>query len=94
MAHDQSMKKAANATRLIKTHSFVFNQKNNENEALTLVTKFYFDQGKHHSAHELRLMANNGIASFNLSGELITPEILRKLADSLEGVENEVVKKS
>lgn len=79
----------------LKLHLFVFNQKDNGGESLTLITQFFSngDPGAQgiFSNQELTLQSYCNSASFNLCGIQITPELLRKLADELVEVRLESI---
>jgi hypothetical protein len=61
-------------------HVFVFNPNNNGGESLSLVTEFF----KNYASQNLSLQSYGNSATFNLDYSIITPDILRKLANELE----------
>lgn len=76
-----------------QTH-FIFNPANNGGESLVLETKFIAngnpvsDKGQHFFTNQvLTLNSYCNSASFTLFGAQFTPDILRKLADELEAIE-------
>lgn len=78
----------------IKRHVFEFNPEDNGGESLTLTTEF-FDNGDGppngiYCTQELTLQSYCNSASFNLCGTRLDPDILRKLADQLENVWQEL----
>lgn len=75
--------------KLLKTHTFVFNPKDNGGEQLTLTTKFVSNGDKGVALYDQELSLNSycNVASFHILGAPITPSILRKLANELESLE-------
>lgn len=78
--------------RLLKRHVFVFNPKDNGGESLDLTTDF-LDNGDGvpdgvHTNQTITLSSYFNCASIRLFGIKITSTILRKLADELEEIEN------
>jgi len=72
----------------LKQHTFVFNDGDNGGEALTLTTEFH-DNGDGvpegvYMTQELCLGSYCNSASFHLSGAVLTPELLRELANQLD----------
>lgn len=86
----------ANRDRLLNNHTFVFNPSENGGESLSLHTKIHSngDPGKNgiYLNQILTLMSYCNSASFNFLGFMITPEVLRKLADELEVALKEAAK--
>ena len=74
--------------KLVGTHSFNFNQRDNGGESLTLITKMFSngDEGVKgiFLNQELTLQSYCNSATFGLVGTVLTPEILRDLANQLE----------
>lgn len=73
--------------RLVGTHVFCFNEKNNGGEALSLKTKVYDNGDKENNIYfeqTITLQSYCNSASFNLVGAQITPSLLRELANQLE----------
>lgn len=72
-------------------HIFRFNKSDNGGESLSLTTRFY-DNGDGHKGlspglyytQELTLNSYNNSATFHLHGAILTPEVLRSLADELD----------
>jgi len=74
--------------KLVKEHSFCFNEDDNGGESLTLNTKMYEnDDGEIYYNQELSLQSYGNSASLNLYGVTLEPDLLRKLADELEAAE-------
>lgn len=71
---------------VVGTHNFVFNEKDSGNESLILSTKFIANGFRNgiYVNQQLTLNSYCNSASFNLMGSLLTPDILRKLANELE----------
>lgn len=69
----------------IHTHVFNLSPKTNGGEALVLTTDF-FDNGDNEPLLRQKLTLNSycNTASFNLEGTILTPKLLRKLANELE----------
>ena len=71
----------------ITRHAFDFAPQVNGGETITLLTKV-FQVGDHDDernvVQELTLSSYCNSASFNLAGILLTPTVLRKLADELD----------
>lgn len=67
-------------------HCFVINPDDNGGESLTLTTNFHLDRKYCEVTYdqELTLQSYCNSATFTLSGALLTPAVLRKLADELE----------
>jgi hypothetical protein len=76
--------------KLLETHCFIFNPKYNGGEELSLKTKVYAngDPGGFYFNQELILQSYCNSASFCLVGATISSQMLRKLADELEALEN------
>lgn len=84
----------------ISKHRFVFNKEDNGGEALTLETVFYAHSDKtgkleaqFFTNQKLTLNSYCNAASFELIGAQLTSKELRKLADELDKLSEEVVKK-
>lgn len=76
--------------KLLKTHTFVVNPNDNGGEQLSITTMF-FDNGDHGdtvSSQEITLQSYSNSMTFDLSGAVLTPEILRKFADELARARN------
>lgn len=79
---------------------FCFNNNDNGGEALLLTTEFVAngdDITKEDGVYleqELTLVSYSNSATFNLSGAILTPALLRELADKLEETRNSLVEKS
>lgn len=67
---------------------FCFNPNANGGEAVTLTTCFFSNGDNLYSTHELSMESYGNSVTLNLSGEVITPEILRRLADKLESAKS------
>lgn len=67
-------------------HYFIINPDDNGGESLSLKTKYYLDRKYREVTYnqELTLQSYCNSATFTLCGVVLTPEILRKLADELE----------
>lgn len=66
-------------------HVFSFDERDNGGEHLSLITDVEVDErGKVNLNQELVLHSYCNSASFNLSGAVMTPELLRKLANELD----------
>jgi len=79
--------------KLLKTHSFCFNENDNGGESFYITTKMY-DNGDGpiegvYWIQDFTLMSYGNCATINFSGK-VTPAKLRKLADELELAEREV----
>jgi len=73
---------------MLKRHYFCFNDGDNGGEALTLTTEFH-DNGDGapdgiYITQELCLGSYCNSASFHLAGAVLTPELLRELANQLD----------
>jgi hypothetical protein len=83
--------------KILSTHVFVFNKRDNGGESLMLTTKFIAngdDITENEGVYinqELTLQSYSNSASFNLVGCNITPEILRQLANELEVEKNKIL---
>ena len=70
-----------------KIHKFSFNVNSNGGEQLVLTTTFGLIDDKNSIYNqELCLMSYGNSASFTLGNALLTPVLLRKLADELEAL--------
>lgn len=65
-------------------HVFTFNPKDFGSEELVLTTVFIDNDDSTIMNQELRLQSNCNHAAFRLCGTVLTPELLRRCADSLE----------
>lgn len=73
----------------IARHVFTFNPKDFGDEEFVLTTVFIENESDPPIINqELKLQSNCNSASFNLHGTILTPERLRKCADSLEKFQN------
>jgi len=81
--------------KVIKTHSFSFDPKNNGGESFILTTKCIAngDPGGIFLNQELTLQSYGNSATFNLCGTTLTPSSLRVLANQLDIVINEAMQK-
>lgn len=76
----------------LRTHTFNFSPSDNSGESLVLTTDFIENGDKSHPSdgvflnQTLTLNSYCNSASFNLYNAILTPELLRKLADELEVV--------
>ncbi len=72
--------------KILKTHSFNFNPRENGGESLHLHTQIYSngDPGGIYLNQELTLESYGNSATFNLCGTVFTVESLRQLANELE----------
>lgn len=75
---------------LLKTHTFCFNDYTNSGESLILTTKMYLEGNEVVWHQFLTLNSYSNSASFNLYDGPLTSKSLRKLADELESLENEI----
>jgi hypothetical protein len=84
-------KKEQDVTKPLKEHYFRINPTFNGGEALTLKTEFFRGDNPSEVDYIQRLTlqsyANN--VTLSLCGAVLTPELLRELADSLEMARNE-----
>ena len=85
---------------VLARNAFRFNADSNGGEALILTTEFIANgdnitkkEGVYLN-QELTLESYFNSASFNLSGAILTPALLRELADKLEETRNSLVEKS
>jgi len=86
-----------NGLEPIAKHYFVFNEKDSTAEQLILETTYY-DNGDGipkgiYTIQQLELNSYGNIASFTLSGNLFSPDNLRKLADELDEKRNSIIKR-
>ena len=74
-------------TKLLKTHNFVVNPKDNGGESIVITTEFY-DNGDVPSGiytnQKITLMSYGNSATINLDRAALTPENLREFANQLE----------
>ena len=80
-----------NVPKFLKRNVFVFNPENNGGEFLTLMTEYFgYTDGERevYAIQELSLQSYGNSASFTLNG-LLTPDNLRKLAETLEKAQKE-----
>lgn len=75
----------------IKSHAFCFNIADNGGEALTLHTAFFAngDPGGVFAHQALTLHSYSNSATIDLCGSVLTPELLRQLAQELETAKKE-----
>jgi len=66
------------------THVFCFNREDNGGEALTLKTVYEKTYKNVEISQELTLNSYKNSATFDLCGAILTPKLLRELADELE----------
>lgn len=84
----------------LSKHVFVFNEKDNGGESLSLTTRFISNGDEItekegiYVNQELSLQSYCNSASFNLCGCTITPESLRQLANELEKEKNKILAKA
>lgn len=72
-------------TKLLKTHNFVVNPKDNGGESIIITTEFYDNDGKYISTiQKITLMSYGNSATINLGSASLTPENLREFANQLE----------
>lgn len=84
--------------KVLHRDCFVFNEEDNGGESLSLTTS-WIDNGDDidlegagiYVNQELSLQSYGNSASFNLCSSIITPSLLRKLANSLEQNYNKAV---
>lgn len=77
--------------KLVKTHVYNFEPKDNGGESLTLTTTYYDNKyGEYCTNQKLTLQSYCNSASFELSGTQLTPDKLRELANQLEKNQIEV----
>jgi hypothetical protein len=84
---------------ILKRHSFPFDDNVNPGEGLTLTTLFIHNgdpitpnKGVYIN-QELTLSSHGNDATLNLCGIVLTPEILRQLANELESARNTITQK-
>ena len=81
--------------KVIKNHTFTFNQDANGGEQVELVTKFLDngDDGKEGIIiqQELIMQSYSNAVTLHLCGAVLTPELLRRLADELVEAECEAI---
>ena len=71
--------------RSISKHVFCFNPEDNGGESLVITTKMLRNEdGEIYTTQELSLYSYGNIASFHLHGAVITPDMLRQLANELD----------
>jgi hypothetical protein len=69
----------------VKTHTFVPNPSLNGGEQILLNTDIYLNsEGKAYLNQSWHLYSYTNSVELNISGSILTPEILRRLADELE----------
>lgn len=79
--------------KLLKIHTFVFNEQDNGGESFTLSTKFYNNgDGEIYTNQELTLQSYCNAASFTLIGAPMTAGLLRQLANELDRAETEAMR--
>ena len=78
-----------NKDKLVETHRFTFNPKDNGGEQVILKTEIYDNGDDTHNLYvnqTLSLCSYSNAAHLELIGATLTPQNLRKLADELEAV--------
>lgn len=75
----------------IKSHAFCFNRADNGGEALTFHTAFFAngDPGGVLAHQAMTLHSYSDSATIDLGGAILTPELLRQLAQELEAAKKE-----
>ena len=66
--------------KIIKTSTFVVNPHDNGGEQIIITTKFYDNTN---ISQEITMGSFSNSVTFNLAGAVLTPEVLRDLADQL-----------
>ena len=84
-----------NKDKLLKTHTFSFNRKDNGGEQVTINTKFYDNGDRNRDGvyinQEITLNSYCNAASILLYGAVLGPEDLRMLADELDDAWNDAI---
>ena len=84
-----------NKDKLLKTHTFSFNRKDNGGEQVTINTKFYANGDRNRDGvyinQEITLNSYCNAASILLYGAALTPENLRMLADELDAARDDAI---
>lgn len=82
--------------KLLNEHLFIFNKEDNGGESFALKTKHFGngDPGEFYVNQTLKLQSYSNSCEFHLFSAILTPQLLRKLANELEELESQSISKS
>lgn len=90
MTEDEKARMQLFQDKILNRHQFVFNEDDNGGEYLSLTTDIVSngDPEDLYYNQVMTLQSYGNSASFSLSMNMLSPNVLRKLADELEEAEN------